>query len=126
VQGFQWIDGSFVEDIERTERRKPNDIDIVTFHYVPYGHTEESFYHEFQDLFDEESIASKYAVHAHYVYLGSDQIEFVIENCTYWYSLWSHRRDRIWKGYLQLGLANDDDNAARREIDRLASEGGQV
>lgn len=31
VQGFQWIGGSFVEDIERLECRNPNDVDVVTF-----------------------------------------------------------------------------------------------
>ena len=31
VYGFQWIDGSFLENIEVSESRPPNDLDIVTF-----------------------------------------------------------------------------------------------
>jgi hypothetical protein len=31
VQGFQWLDGSFVEDIEAQEGRDPKDMDVVTF-----------------------------------------------------------------------------------------------
>ena len=30
VNGFQWLDGSFVEDIEAQEGRSPQDIDVVT------------------------------------------------------------------------------------------------
>lgn len=29
--GFQWVDGSFSEDIEKSEQRAPNDIDVVSF-----------------------------------------------------------------------------------------------
>ena len=35
--GFQWLDGSFVEDIEARENRAPNDVDVVTFSYKPAG-----------------------------------------------------------------------------------------
>ena len=31
LKGFQWVDGSFVEDIEMHEGRDPDDIDVVTF-----------------------------------------------------------------------------------------------
>src|SRR5437016_2611270 len=31
IQGFQWLDGSFVEDIETQAGRAPRDIDVVTF-----------------------------------------------------------------------------------------------
>ena len=31
IQGFQWLDGSFVEDIAIREGREPNDIDVLTF-----------------------------------------------------------------------------------------------
>ena len=35
TQGFQWIDGSFVEDVEQSRGRPPADIDVVTFAYGP-------------------------------------------------------------------------------------------
>lgn len=35
VQGVQWLDGSFVENIEVLEGRAPNDIDVVTFANMP-------------------------------------------------------------------------------------------
>src|SRR5437660_55494 len=35
VDGFQWLDGSFLENIEEREGRPPGDIDIVTFLHRP-------------------------------------------------------------------------------------------
>lgn len=29
--GFQWVDGSFTEDVEVQQGRTPNDVDVVTF-----------------------------------------------------------------------------------------------
>ena len=43
VRGFQWVDGSFLENIELIEGRTPHDIDIVTFFYIPEGMTQESY-----------------------------------------------------------------------------------
>jgi hypothetical protein len=37
VRGFQWLDGSFAEDVEANEQRTPNDIDVVTFAHSPAG-----------------------------------------------------------------------------------------
>ena len=33
--GFQWLDGSFLEDVEILERRPPKDIDVVSFLRAP-------------------------------------------------------------------------------------------
>lgn len=35
VTGYQWIDGSFVEDVETTRGRPPGDIDVVTLFSRP-------------------------------------------------------------------------------------------
>ena len=35
TQGFQWLDGSFLEDIERTAGRPPGDLDLVNFFRRP-------------------------------------------------------------------------------------------
>ena len=44
VAGFQWIDGSFTEDIEMLENRSPNDVDVVTICNLPNGVTQQSLY----------------------------------------------------------------------------------
>ncbi|MBW7864315.1 MAG: hypothetical protein H3C30_07875 [Candidatus Hydrogenedentes bacterium] len=35
TEGFQWIDGSFIENIEEIESREPADVDVVTFFHLP-------------------------------------------------------------------------------------------
>ena len=38
--GFQWLDGSFLENIELIESRLPNDLDVVTFFSLAPGDTQ--------------------------------------------------------------------------------------
>ncbi|WP_408872021.1 DUF6932 family protein [Gluconobacter oxydans] len=52
TQGFQWIDGSFLEHIEDTESRPPNDVDVVTYAYLPTGQTQETFMPVVQPLLE--------------------------------------------------------------------------
>ena len=35
--GLQWLDGSFVEDVEGIRGRAPADMDLVTFAHLPVG-----------------------------------------------------------------------------------------
>ncbi|MDR3109778.1 MAG: hypothetical protein LBU65_08835, partial [Planctomycetaceae bacterium] len=35
VSGFQWLDGSFLENTEQTKNRSPKDIDVTTFFNLP-------------------------------------------------------------------------------------------
>lgn len=41
----------------------------------------------------------------------------------YWYSLWSHRRNGQWKGYLQIDLLPTDDATASAELREVTGEG---
>src|SRR5690606_2626974 len=36
TKGFQWLDGSFLENVEITESRSPNDLDVVTFYAIEH------------------------------------------------------------------------------------------
>src|SRR5437870_989332 len=36
-EGFQWLDGSFLEDVELAEGRAPRDLDVITFYRTPVG-----------------------------------------------------------------------------------------
>ena len=40
INGFQWLDGSFVEDCEKNRNRPPTDIDIITFSFRPKEYAE--------------------------------------------------------------------------------------
>ena len=65
VRGFQWIDGSFVENAEFSRGRAPGDIDAVTFFHVPEGYTEESFANAFPDFFNPSAMKWDFGVDAY-------------------------------------------------------------
>ena len=119
VQGFQWLDGSFVEDIETQERREPSDIDVVTFVAKQNDLTEfKNLITPKPDLWKRCNCKAAYHVDPFFVPLCS-QPEAIVENTRYWYGLFSHRRDRTWKGMLRIEIASqsDDDDEARRSME---------
>ena len=110
--GFQWLNGSFLENIETTEMRNPNDLDVVTFFSLPEGTTQQQIIAIAPEILDNNHIKTTYCVDGHFVSLGS-QAQSLVERSAYWYSVWSHRRDSTWKGYLQIDLDSvEDDRAA--------------
>lgn len=109
--GFQWLDGSFMENIETLETRDPKDLDVVTFFYIPVGVTQRQIQTAAPTLTDHDLIKATYLVDSHFVSLGSHAISLV-ERSAYWYGVWSHRRDSTWKGYLQVDLDPIDDALA--------------
>lgn len=126
--GFQWLDGSFLENIETTETRDPNDLDVVTFFSVPVGVTQQQLQTQAPDLFpitagERALIKSSFSVDPYLVSLGS-RAPLLVKQCTYWYSMWSHRRDATWKGYLQIDLDPQDDALAAIQLKAPAIPGG--
>ena len=116
-EGFQWIDGSFVENIEQVSGRPPNDIDVVTFFYIPDGYTGAALYQRSPRLFDSEFVKDRYAIDAYFVQLNHARAEEIIEQSIYWYSIWSHTRTGQWKGYLQVDLSPSHDATARVKLE---------
>jgi hypothetical protein len=57
--------------------------------------------------------------------LNGSALEALIERATYWYGIWSHRRNGLWKGYLQLDLAPDEDTTAGPALTRITGTGGR-
>jgi hypothetical protein len=120
VQGFQWLDGSFVEDIEAQERRDPRDMDVVTFVATPADPAglHAAIMASNPDLLNRPHVKANYHIDHFWLPLGSHPAQLV-EHARYWYGLFSHRRDRVWKGMLALELLNmADDAAARVELGR--------
>ncbi|RAZ81939.1 hypothetical protein DDV93_21345 [Cereibacter johrii] len=109
TQGFQWIDGSFLEHIEDTASRPPNDVDVVTYAFLPAGETQQTFMPRLFPYIDRAAVKASYKVD--HIVRVLPQID--IHDVCYWYSLWSHRRDGLWKGYAEVDLAPTDDAQAR-------------
>lgn len=125
VDGFQWINGSFVENVERHPRQQPSDIDVVTFCHLPSGQTQEELDKSNPELFSQPAIKELYSVDAYPVFLDSGNLSWLVGRVTYWNSLWSHRENRQWKGYLEVDLADAEDQAVRVILEEGAFGGGQ-
>lgn len=112
VDGFQWVDGSFIENTEILRGCPPADIDIVTFARRPPTHAALtawlSFFKSNLHLFDKNQTKGRFKCDAYYMDL--DLSPNVIVDCTrYWFGLFSHQRATyLWKGIVQIPLVSDD------------------
>jgi hypothetical protein len=111
-RGFQWLDGSFVED------KEPNDLDVVTFVFRPPTALQNAIFAALVSangqVFDPQQVRAHYMLDAFFVDLNASP-ENIVSVSRYWFGLFSHRRaDELWKGMLQVRLENalDDSIAA--------------
>lgn len=109
--GFQWLDGSFLEDVEVAENRDPADMDCVTFFQLDQGLSQTAIVSAQPDLFTNKLVKTNFKVDAYTVDLRQSAKSLVRNSC-YWYSVWSHRRTMAWKGFVQVDLASDLDDVA--------------
>jgi len=108
--GFQWIDGSFVEDIETLENRDPNDIDVVSF--IGYDkHTnvkdlKTQISQNFPEFLDSQLSKRSFSIDHYVVELNTHPLNLV-DNVKYWIQLFTHNRNQVWKGIIQIDLNTD-------------------
>jgi hypothetical protein len=119
--GFQWLDGSFLEQVEMRENRSPKDMDVVTFLNVPEGFAPSP---RQIAVLDNEAAKRAYRIDGYFVELNlpNDQL---VRRSAYWYSLWSHRRDHAWKGYLEADLNPAADQQALDYLNQQDAWGAQ-
>lgn len=127
TQGFQWLDGSYMENVEALEKRPPNDIDVVSFIDFPAGTNQQEVLSNLNEVVGilpdaQLKIKKYYHVDAYFVPMNVIPPERLVERSSYWYSMWSHRRDESWKGFLQVSLLPDQ--AAREHLERLKDQEG--
>jgi hypothetical protein len=118
ISGMQWLDGSFLEHVERMEGRPPNDVDVVTFYRLPLGISQIQLASTAGALLDHDSVKATYRVDGYLVDLGMDP-ERLARRSAYWYSVWSHRRNHLWKGFVQVDLAQAVDAVAAATLASL-------
>lgn len=116
TSGFQWLDGSFLEQVETLEGRAPRDMDVVTFFDLPQGLDQRALARRHGTQFDPKHAKATYAIDAYFVVLGQPTDQRQVRNIAYWYSLWSHRRDGLWKGFVQVDLDPAQDGDARATL----------
>jgi len=111
-QGFQWLDGSFVEDCETMRGRAPGDIDVVTFAYRPVAIRNNQDWTQFAlqntNLFDPIQTMADFRCDAYYIDLLKPP-HITVADTAYFNGLFSHHRDTAqWKGMLVVTLQSDD------------------
>jgi hypothetical protein len=118
TSGYQWINGSFTEQVEVTRGRPPRDIDVVTF--APLG--DETAQVRAAEEYPELFVMSKERFRVDHFVVPTDQPldADLARYIAYWYSMWAHRRgDQRWKGFVALAL-DADDAPARAWLEREA------
>lgn len=121
VTGFQWVDGSFLEHVEHLAGRAPHDVDVVTFFRVAANDTPDAVLARNPDLFDHAKVKENFKVDGFLVSLDVDAA-FLVSASAYWYGVWSHRRDGIWKGFVDVDLTPSDGPAI--ELHKTLSAAG--
>jgi hypothetical protein len=122
TSGFQWIDGSFVEDKE-ARGLEPGDIDIVTVFNRPAGFNDSLLWQAYvmphASLFNPAYCKTAFNCEAFYIDLGNSG-QAVAQQSAFWFGLFSHQRSTYrWKGIVEVNLGPDPiDQAASNELTR--------
>jgi hypothetical protein len=121
--GFQWVDGSFVENCETIRQRPPGDVDVVTFAQRPPAAVQDHDWRQFisanSNLFVPQRTKADFSCDAYYIDLNKPASIIVLDTA-YFNGLFSHQRDTaMWKGMILVAL-NSDDAAARQAISGAA------
>ena len=107
--GFQWINGSFVENVENRRGRGPADIDIFTVYAVPHVLKTENLEKNFPHLFNREQVRDRYLVDS----LGAWPVDiqpntFLVKKFLELYNIFSYTRKGVKKGFVQIPLCKYD------------------
>lgn len=114
TEGFQWLDGSFIENIEITEKRPPRDLDLVTFFGGLSIDEQVAKKGDFIEFFNPTIAKNNYKLD-HYPVDYCFRPDVTVEMTRYWIQLFTHNRLGVWKGILRLELNTTD-------IDKEASD----
>lgn len=109
VSGFQWLDGSFVED------KVPNDLDIASFVVRPVGYSDDAAWAGFirsnLAVLSRAHVKARHPLDFFVADFGSTP-ETLVGFAAYFLNLFSHRRvDNLWKGMLRVSLDDPNDDA---------------
>lgn len=122
VGGIQFIDGSFVENVEVLESRNPGDIDVFSILNAPPKYLTDPA--EWQatglpfwnaEVADRNLNKQRFSLDTYAVLFEERQAQpmNLISDIIYWYGLFSHQRTTFaWKGFAGIALDPAADQAA--------------
>jgi hypothetical protein len=117
TRGYQWLDGSFLEDVEAREGRAPRDLDVVTVFWGYDLDFQTNLGVRFPE-FASPSLSKATFRLDHYPLDAGYDPRLTLEQTRYWILLFSHNRQAVWKGMLKIDLNTPvEDAAARRELE---------
>ncbi len=116
--GFQWVAGSLLEDTQLRDQIEPNDIDVVTFMPLPDKNLEQNFT-DFPAVIDNRASLRDFQLD-HYLVLLDDRYaddprKRLVDDTRYFCQLFSHTRQGLWKGLLEVSLFTPDTDRAAFE-----------
>jgi len=109
INGFQWLDGSFIENIEKSEARYPNDLDLVTFYGGLSLDEQLRVKADFPEFANPLLAKTNYHLD-HYPVDYMFRPDFTVEATRYWIQLFTHNRNNVWKGILHLPINTWDED----------------
>lgn len=115
ANGFQWLDGSFLEDVETREQRPPNDLDLVTIYWGYDLAFQDNLFQNFTEFWNSELSKQTYYLD-HYPFDAGTSPSFTVNYSRYWVQLFSHNRDSVWKGMLQISLNTPNEDAQALQL----------
>ena len=81
---------------------------------MPSGENQKSLAQKAAQLFEPGFLKKTYAVDGYFCELGGPVDAYQIRRIAYWYSMWSHRCDGLWKGFVQVDLDPSQDGLAQK------------
>lgn len=125
VAGVQFVDGSFVENVEQSAGRPPVDIDVFSILRLPDQYrVDPSAWNPGGLSFWENEVANRaknkqrFSLDTYGMILDGVGPMQIIRDLIYWYGLFSHQRDTFaWKGFVMVALDPTADQAARSALE---------
>jgi len=117
VAGIQFLDGSFVEDVERHSGREPGDIDVFSLLSIPQRYVQspatwnpDGFTFWAGEIQNQPLNKSRFELDTYAVLIEDMPFVHLVKDVMYWYSLFSHQKlSFAWKGFVAVLLDQGQD-----------------
>ena len=122
IQGYQWLAGSLVEDIESRQSRASGDLDLVTYYRVPDSTDEASLFNQYADIFPPDAVRRRRSIYAYFVPRNAMEPPLIERYHDYWHDLWSHTGRGEPKGFVYLDLSPSNDSTLQSQVNDLLED----
>ena len=127
ITGFQWLSGSFVENVEVIRNRPPGDVDVISIIYRPAGYVLDDDWNTFSTgevddlLFKAELMKETYQCDAYTIDMNDPALQ-VVDSTRFWFGLFTHQKlTDNWKGIVAVELSEQQDADARTILSQVAA-----